>query len=336
VSGAPPSSAAGETITPGRAHWSAGYFQAALYAALIDELGYDVDDPADHEYPPSEAYAAMAEGAIDFWPNGWYPQHEVWHDEVLAGGDRVGDRLVVIGNELDDAGLQGFVITKSVADEHGISSLAQLNGDPDLAALFDLDDDGLADIFGCPEDWTCVRVIDEMITHNRWANVAQTSDGFPGMFQASLDRVRAGEPAIQYVWSPSGYLSQLVPGENVLWLSMGGEEYVLDGTSASGLDYAQYGPVPLGESCTEEMCWPGWLVEDIRVTANRAFNETHPDVAALFEVVQLEPGDIFAQNARYDAGENSEADVQRHAAEWIDEHRALVDRWLDAARAAGG
>lgn len=321
-------------VTPGRANWSTGYFQAAVYSALLEELGYEVADPATNEYQPSEAYIAMAEGTIDFWPNGWYTQHDVWHDQILPDGTRVGDHLVVIGNQLENAGFQGLVITKSVANEHSITSLDQINDDPDLAALFDVDGNGLGDIFGCPEDWTCDNVIDEMIASNGWTNLEQTKAGYPGMIETSIQRVEAGEPAIQYTWSPSGYLAQLIPGENVLWLSMGDEDNVLDGTTESGLDYAQFGPAPFGATCSEDPCWPGWEVEDIRVTSSRAFAETHADAAALFEVVEIDVAAIAEQNTRYDAGENTEVDIRRAADEWIAENRSLVDEWLATARAA--
>ena len=50
--------------------------------------------------------------------------------------------------------IEGILITKAVAAEHGIRSLDQINGDPGLAALFDTDGDGLAEVHGCPEAWT--------------------------------------------------------------------------------------------------------------------------------------------------------------------------------------
>ena len=327
---------AGVVVTPGRASWSTGYFQAAIYSALLEELGYTVAAPSVNEYPPSEAYGVMAEGAIDFWANGWYPQHDIWLDETLGDGTRIGDNLVVIGDQLEDAGLQGLVVTKSVADGHDVTSLAQINDDPELVALFDIDGNGAADILGCPDEWTCDNVIDEMINLSGWTNLEQLKAGYEGMFAATLDRVNADEPAILYTWSPSGYLAELTPGENVLWLSMGGQENVLDGSTESELDYAQYGPGSLGATCSADPCWPGWAVEDIRVTANQEFADANPSAVALFEVVKIAVIDIAAQNARYDAGENSEADLRREAQEWIAANRAQVDEWLSFALAAAG
>ena len=324
------------TVRPGRANWSTGYFQAAIYAALLEELGYEVADPGLHEYPPSEAYLAMAEGAFDFWPNGWFSQHYTWFDRSLADGSVVGDHVVVLGNEIQAGALEGLVITKSVAEEHGIESLDQINDDPKLVALFDEDGDGRGEIFGCPDDWTCDDIIAEMIEFNEWSNLEQVEAGYPGLVAASIDRVERDLPAIQYTWSPSGYLTRLVPGETVLWLSVGGPDQVLDGSTAGGFDFAGADPAPLGDSCSADQCWIGWEVSDIRVAANRGFADANPMAVALFEVVELNVADIATQNVQYDNGENTGADVERHAMEWIDSNRSLVDQWLDTALAADG
>ena len=40
-------------VVAGRANWSNGYFQAALYKQLLEELGYSVTDPAQFEVGPN-------------------------------------------------------------------------------------------------------------------------------------------------------------------------------------------------------------------------------------------------------------------------------------------
>lgn len=323
-------------VRPGRATWSTGYFQAALYAALLEELGYDVADPSLNEYAPAEAYRALAEGEFDFWANGWYSQHLTWHEQELDDGTIVGDHVVVVGNQVRSGALEGLVITKTVADVHGIESLDQINEDPELVALFDTDGNGLAEVHGCPESWTCDDIIDEMIDFNGWSNLEQVKAGYHGSAVTSIERANAGEPVIQYTWSPSGYLARMVPGDNVYWLSVGTRDNVLDGTTPGGFDFAGADAAPLGDNCSADPCWMGWEVADIQVTANVGFAEANPTAVALFEAVELSVADISAQNLRYDAGENTDVDVQRHAAEWIAANRPQVDEWLDAAREAGG
>ncbi len=330
---APSEGSAAILVRPGRASWSTGYFQAALYSALLERLGYTVADPSLNEYPPAEAYLAMAEGTFDFWANGWYSQHYTWHDRELGDGTVVGDHLAVLGDQVPAGALEGLVITKSVADEHGIESLDQINADPELTALFDIDGDGRGEIFGCPEAWTCDDIIADMIDFNGWSNLEQIKAGYPGLVSTSIDRVESGLPVIQYTWSPSGYLTRLIPGETVLWLSMGTSANVLDGTTPGGFNFANADPAPLGDECSADPCWIGWEAADIRVTANKSFADANPVAVALFELVELQVGDIAAQNVRYDNGENTEADVKRHAEEWIAANRSIVDKWLEKAAA---
>ncbi len=325
---------AGVQVTAARANWSTGYFQGALYAAMLTELGYEVSDPADNEFPPSNGYTAMAEGVIDFWANSWYSGHLSWHENELTDGSTVGDKVVILGEELPAAGLEGIMITKSVADEYGIETMGQINDDPELTALFDQDGDGIADLFGCPEDWTCDDIMNDILAFNGWDNIQQTKAGYDAMIAESVNRVNAGTPTLQYTWSPSGYLTQLIPGDNVLWLSMGDASNVLDGSTEGGWNFSEAPPAALGDACTADPCYLGWESADIQITANKEFADNNPAARALFEVVQLNVIDVALQNVKYNNGENSEDDVKRHAAEWIAENRDLVDSWLEVARAA--
>ena len=68
--------------------------------------------------------------------------------------------------------------------------------------------------------------------------------------------------------------------------------------------------------------------------ANDQFLEDNPAVRKLLEAVSIPLDDIFAQNALMFEGEDSEADLERHAEEWIATHRDQVDQWLEEARAA--
>ena len=76
----------------------------------------------------------------------------------------------------------------------------------------------------------------------------------------------------------------------------------------------------------------GFDANDIRVVANSEFLDEHPDIRVLLEGVEIPLGDIAAQNQLMVDGEDSDEDISRHAAEWIEENQANVDAWLEAAR----
>lgn len=325
---------AGVSVVVGRADWTTGYFQAALFKVLLEELGYTVSDPGAQEHPPKDVYPLMAQGQIDFWANTWNPIHTTFLEGSLADGTPISSVVSPVGSLLPASGLEGIVINSSVVTERQITSLGQINDDPELVALFDPDGNGKANLYGCPEGWGCADVINETIQFNGWDNVEQIQNDYNEMVTNSIANVESGTPTMQYTWSPSGYLTSLRPGDNVQWLSLGGRENVLDGSITPDRDFNDAQPPALGAACTADPCWLGWVAADIGITARNDFLDANPSARVLFEQVQLKVLDVALANVKYDTGETSEEDIARHAQEWISENRDQVETWLAAARAA--
>ena len=328
---------AGVSVAQARAGWSTEYFFAAIYHDLLEELGYEVSEPADAELGNDIFYVSAAEGEIDFWAHAWLPNHLNFWDDELSDGSLIGDRIEDVGMLMQGAGLEGFLTNKSIAEEYGIESLGQVNDDPELVALYDATDnvpgDGVVQIFSCPNGWNCALIAAETFEFNGWDNLEAVHAGYSAMFADALGRVNDGDPVIAYSWSPSGYLAQLIPGDNVKWLSVGTAENVLDGSTENGFDYDHLPPAALGpEYCTSDPCYTGWPAANIQVVANSAFLDANPTARALFEQVTLNVVDVTKQNLKYDNGEDTPADVRRHAAEWIAGNRPQVEEWLQAAR----
>jgi glycine betaine/proline transport system substrate-binding protein len=338
----------GVTVTMGRANWSTGYFQAELYRQLLQELGYTVTDPAELELGPNNGYIAMAEGQMDFWANSWYPGHLSWLAGELPDGSLVGDHLTVLGEEMIAGGLQGFLVTKSFADEFGVYTMDQLNDNPDAIAAFDATDpapgNGVADIFGCPESWTCDNIITAQIAFSGWDNLNQTIAGYDAMFAQAVDAANEGVPMVAYTWTPSAYITQLRPGDNVYWMGVdeilddsnptgteGGEEYSQRGADGTG-GFAAIGPDQCPSAADQEsgQCKIGWIAADILVTANNDFLAANPAAEALLAAVKLSVIEVSLANVEQGEGA-APGDL---ATDWIANNRATVDAWLDAARAA--
>ena len=329
---------AGTPVTQARATWSTGYMQAAIYHHLLEELGYDVSDPADNELANDIFYVALGEGEVDFWANGWMPGHLKFFEAELTDGSLVADRVEIVGRQMPGAGLEGLLTNKTVAEEHGIRTLDQINDDPELVALYDATDtspgDGVVQILVCPDGWTCDDIFADTVEFNGWENLEVVRGGYEAMFAEAVAKVADGDPVIVYTWSPSGYLTRLIPGENVVWLAVEADS-VLDGSTAGAFDFDDLPPAALGPGyCTNDPCYTGFGAADIRVVANSDFLAANPAARTLFELVTLSVVDVALQNARYDGGENTNADVNRHAIEWIEANRAKVDDWLTAARNA--
>jgi glycine betaine/proline transport system substrate-binding protein len=359
----------GVTVTMGRADWATGYFQAYVYQALLEELGYDVSDPAELELGPSLAYLGMAQGDFDFWVNSWIPGHLSWLAPEMPDGSQVGDHLTVFGpvpaagagdfasvfdenaeGEMVAGGLQGFLITKTWADDHGVTTMDQINDDPDILAAFDEADadpgNGKADIYGCQESYTCDNIITNQIAFGNgehpWDNIQQVIAGYDAMVAEAVAKVDAGEPMVIYTWTPSAYITQLIPGDNVYWL---GVDAVLDDSNPSGQDGGESHDQRPGtanisaDQCPSAAdmgtCQLGWIAADILVTANNDFVDANPAAARLFELVKMSVIDVSLANVAQAGGADSNEDIQGLAAQWISDNRDMVDGWLADAASAG-
>ena len=261
----------------------------------------------------------MAEGRFDFWVNGWFPQDMVsLEDAGLTGIARP------IGVQIADGGLQGFLVDMATADAHGITKLDDIGDNPEIAALFDLDGDGRADLMGCDDGWNCRIVIDDTIAANGWEEtIEQVSADHSALFADSLARHQRGEPVLQFVWTPGLFTSHLVPGRDVIWLSVDNPIPSQPGTA----------DLPTDE-CPGQPCQMGFAPADIRVVARNDFLAANPAAATLFEMVAIPASDVSRHVLEFEEGANSESDVKAAAARWIAENRATVDGWLEAARAS--
>lgn len=286
-------------------------FQHIIVEKALEELGYTIEEPPEGQYPA--IHLALANGDVDFFTNHWDPLHEAFYTE--AGGAEVMTR---IGGLISGAA-QGYLIDKATADEYGITNLEDFK-DPEIAALFDTDGDGKANLIGCDPGWGCERVIEhhldayelrDSINHDQGTYFALIADG--------ITRYEAGDPVLYYTWTPMWLGGVLVPGEDVVWLNVpfsSGPDGDVDTEAADGSN-------------------TGFVVNTLRITANNDFLAANPAAARLFEVMEIPIDAVMAENLLINDGEDTAADIERHADEWIAANQELFDSWLDAARKAG-
>jgi glycine betaine/proline transport system substrate-binding protein len=331
----------GVSITMAKADWVTEDPNAYVAHNLLEELGYDVSDPADLELGPANAYIAMAQGDADFWINSWYPGHNSWLANELPDGSTVGDHVSVVGEMMMAGGLQGYLITKDFADEFGVYSLDDLNDNPDALAAYDAQDptpnNGVADIYGCQESYTCDDIIESQIVFSGWENIAQVVAGYDAMMAEAVTKANAGEPMVIYTWTPSAYITQLVPGENVYWLTV---DEVIDDSNPLGVEGGEGhnqlpGTATIGEEqcpgAADGVCQLGWIAADIQATANTEWLDANPAAKSLLEQFQMSVVEVSLMNVEMGDG----ADVLALADRWIEENRDTVDGWLETAKAAG-
>jgi glycine betaine/proline transport system substrate-binding protein len=307
------------SVRMGQATWDTGHFQAQVFKHLLEELGYIVRPP--ETLDNVAFYFFAAQGDVDFWPNGWFPLHNSYFDYEQVNG-----KVRPVGFQVEGGALQGYMIDKATAEEFGISNLADLEN-PEIAALFDEDGDGLADLTGCNDGWSCAQVTEHHLDAYDLRDTVQHVQGdYSALMRNTIQRYQGGGPILFYTWTPNWTVSDLIIDEDVVWLSVPFSALPYDPEADTAEESVA--------GCAETPCDLGFGLNDIRVVANNEFLAENPAAAALFESVKIPLADIAAQNAAMSAGENSEEDLIRHAGTWIEENRELVDGWLLAARNA--
>lgn len=197
-------------IRMARPTWDTGWFQAEIYKQLLGDLGYEVDGPVTMDN--DEFYRAVAAGDVDFWASGWFPLHQQYLDEDVE------DAIEIVGTEVEAGALQGYLIDRATAEQRNITNLEALR-DPDVAALFDVDGNGTADLIGCNVEWACADVVDHQLeAYGLSATVEQIQGDYSLLMVEAIDRYEAGEPVLFYTFTPNWTVGELVPGADVRWL----------------------------------------------------------------------------------------------------------------------
>ncbi len=313
----------GVTVSPARATWDTGWFQLEIYIKALEELGYAVNRPTTLDNPPF--YESVALGDIDFWVNGWFPLHNTYLDEVQ-------DRVELVGYVAAGGALQGYLIDKATAEANNITNLDQFH-DPEIDTLFDIDNNGLADLVACPPGWGCELVIEHHLDAYELRDFVEPIKAQYSVSMAdAIARFQSGDPVFFYTWTPNWTVGILQPGVDVVWLAVPfpslpeDQEQYIDATSVSGLEGAAGGQDPIDL---------GFPANDIRPVANSEFLDANPAIRTLFEVAGIPLADIFAQNALMFEGEDREADIISQAEQWVEDNMAIYDSWIEQAMAAG-
>lgn len=302
-----------------RAAWDTGWFQSAIAADLLAELGYTVDGP--HTLENHDFYRQVADGDVDLWVNGWFPPHWPYFEEL---GEP--DTVVPVGFIIPSPAPQGYLIDQKTAGQFGITELSDL-ADPVLAAQFDLDGDGKADLVGCNRDWRCAQVIDHHLeAYGLEDTVHQLQGDYTALMFETVERLRRGEAVLFYTWTPNWTVAALEPGRDVVWL-----EVPFSSLPASLQHLEDRVAVDDIAGCGNNPCNLGWPATTIRAVANRSFLAANPGIRKLLGQIEIPLEDIQDQNLRMFLGEGQEVQIQRHAHDWISANRGIVDDWLKNA-----
>lgn len=299
----------GVEITPIFSSIAEERFRGEIAIAGLEALGYEVEAPKESEY--ATMLVALSYGDADFTVHLWDKLHESFYKK--AGGDTT---MTKVGTIMPGV-LQGYQIDKKTADKYGITSLDDMKR-PEIAKLFDTNGDGKADLTGCNPGWGCELMIDhhikaygleDSVVHNRGSYFALMAD--------TIARYKNGESVLFYTWVPQWIAGVLKVDKDVVWLEVPYTALPGDEKNIS----TSYGGQNLG-----------FAVDEIKSVVNKDFGEDNPVVMSFLSQVRINTADESLQNIKMRNGEDSEADIKRHAQEWIKDNQEEFNRWLETAR----
>ncbi len=310
----------GVTVKMAQATWDTGWFPAAIYKAMLEKLGYNVEGPTTLDNPPF--YQAVAQGDLDFWVNGWFPTHNSYESTYSQGAELVG--YVAKGGALE-----GYLVDKASVEKFNIKSLEDFKRD-EVKEAFDRDGDGKADLVACPPGWGCeINIAHHLDVYGLNDHINPIKASYTASMADAVAAYGEGKSILFYTWTPNWTVNALKPGKDVMWIEV--PEVNLPEVSK---DLEEFAVLEGVEGCVNDPCMLGFPANDIRPVVNSAFLEKNPAIRKLLEVASIPIADIFAQNAKMNDGEGDPEDVTRHAAEWIEANADLVNGWLGEARAA--
>jgi ABC-type proline/glycine betaine transport systems, periplasmic components len=307
----------GTEIIMAQPTWDTGWFHTEIFRQMLGELGYSVGEVLTLDNPAF--YQSVAFGDVTMWVDGWFPIHNPYIPSFEGSAE-------IISGVVTGGAMEGYLVDKATAEELDITSLEDFKRD-DVKAAFDRDGDGRADMVACPPGWGCELTIEHHFNAydlNEHVNLIKA--GYAASMADAVAAYETGDPIFFYTWTPNWTVNELVPGEDVVWIEV--PEVNLPEEMADLADAATREGVT---GCVSDPCRLGFPANTIDAVVNSAFLEDNPSVRALLEAVEIPIEDVYAQNAEMNAGND---DIEAQASAWIEDNRALVDSWLETARAA--
>lgn len=296
----------------------ANYVVTQIGIAATRELGYRVTLST---VGTTMYFLAAQRGDLDIDMDINFPQQDPGFQKVKSG-------VAIVGRgQIAGGGTNGYMIDRKTAEAHGITNLSHLK-DPRIAGLFGRD--GKADLINCDASWSCGEVVDYQLKSYALSGTVRSIRGkYEALMAEAITRVRRGEPALFYSWSPSWMNKALVPGRDVVWLPT---PYEALPASVPNTGSAM---VPGVEGCAgnQNPCRMAMAAWNYRAVANKGFIARHPDLHRLFDLMDFPVTQWSAwEDAISKPGGGGDRAIKALAREWIEAHRSQFDGWIANAR----
>ena len=294
----------------------ANYVTAQIVMAALKELGYEVKLSTINT---TLFFQAAAQGDLDLAADINFPQREPGYLKVEKQAMAIGGGMIIGG------GINGYLIDKKTADANNITSLEQMK-DPKIAALFGTK--GKADLINCDPGWSCGDVVDYQLDK---FDLKGTINSVRGKYEAlmveAVARVKRGEPAFFYAWSPSWVNNALVPGKDVVWLPTPFDALPPSVPNKGSAEVKGVkGCAGGADPCRMAMASWNWIS-----VANREFIAANPQIKILLEEMKFPLSTWSTWEHAINEKGGSTSQINKLAETWMSENRDQFAQWIGAA-----
>lgn len=274
-----------------------------LEVIMEDNLGLDVE--LQNGTNPV-IFEAMDRGSIHVHPEVWLPNQSNLNNTYVA------ERGTVVMNQNGVAAFQGICVTKMTADVHGVTSIYDLT-DPDKAALFDTDGDGLGEVWIGASGWASTNVEKIRAQSYGYNETMQLLEMDETLALAAVDAaVSAEDPIVFFCYTPHHMfaLHELVP---------------LEEPAHNADTWSVIQPTDDPDWLAKSTADSAWDLAYLHIHFAKALEESQPEAAALLANVQLDTDTVSAMTYALVVDKQDPAEF---AANWVAENADTVNAWL--------
>ncbi|WP_246674914.1 glycine betaine/L-proline ABC transporter substrate-binding protein ProX [Mesorhizobium sp. B2-3-6] len=300
----------------------ANYIQDQVLIAGLEKLGYDVKLSTMNM---SAILQAISQDDLDMTGDINWPQAEPAIAQISDMVELINEGTIAGG------GINGYMIDKKTAEANNITNVSQLK-DPKIAALFDTDGDGKANLVNCDPAWKCGDVVDFQVKEFGLSDTVRSIRAkYEPLIGEVFARADRGEPILLYTWSPSWIVYRLKPGKDVVWLPIP-YDALPEGVSKPKTHEVKDVVGCAGGQNPCRMAVGPW---NWRTLANKKFLADNPAAKKFIEQAKWSL-DIWSQwEGDLGAGNKTDAEIKKIANDWIAANQSEFDGWVKNAAAAG-
>ena len=251
-------------------------------------------------------FEAMDGGSMHVHPEVWLPNQSNLHNTFVK------EKGTVSMNPNGVPAFQGMCVTKATADKTGIKALADLS-DPDMAANFDSDGDGMGEVWIGASGWASTNV--EKVRAKSYGYDATMSllEMDETLAMAEVDSaVAKGDNIVFFCYTPNHVfaLHDLV---------------ILEEPDYDESKWTMIQPTDDPDWLEKSSTPVAWDLAYLHIHFATSLNDSHPEVAAMLSKVKLDTDLVSGMTYAIvvDKVDNAE-----YARQWVADHADLVNSWL--------